>query len=250
MKQFGNSEAIDIAFGFFKGNVALSLAAAAVLVIVALLSRIPIAGVIFAFGYTILSLEIQVYVARHIPDDNNSDEIDEIAEKTRLGDFLSRYLDVAAGGFIGFFLITLLLVLLFAMVLDGFSGIGNTATMLQSMLSVVGGTLALLLLLLLFWFGYLLPGVTGEVLMSDGFGPAFKASLLFFSPRFWKRTLNKHYFVLVAIWSVIVFFAALILGFFFQIIWLLPIGLIGAYFLSLYNAALYRFARERLSSEA
>jgi len=104
-----------------------------------------------------------------------------------------------------------------------------------------------LFLLVALWLGYIFPGVTGEVMAAEGFGPAFMKTFLLFNPKFWKRTFNKDYFLLILLWSVIVFVAAVVLSWFTVSILLIPIALIGVYFLSLYNAAIYFFARKLLS---
>jgi len=107
------------------------------------------------------------------------------------------------------------------------------------------GTLSLFLILSMV-LGYLLPGVMGEVLLAESFGDAFKKSWKLFSPSYWKRTLNGDYFMLVLIWSAIVFVAALILSWLAVSIILLPVALIGIYCRSLYNAVIYVFAHRYL----
>ena len=113
MLKAGNKEALEIASSFFKGNIALSLSAIAILIVIALLKMIPLVGIIFAFAYPILSFAIQIYVAREVPGLQNTDGMEEVAQRTKLGDLFTRYLDIAAGGFLGFFLILMLLSMLF-----------------------------------------------------------------------------------------------------------------------------------------
>ena len=250
-----NKEAINIAVNFFKGNVALSLAAIAILVTLALLKIVPFIGIAFAFAYSILSLAIQIFVARQIPELSRSEEMADVAARTKLGDFLTRHLDVATGGFLGIFLIMMVL----AMVFVGLIGMnidiqsmnsGNMEAVAASIYTT--GTLGSLLLMMIvsMWLGYVFPGVLGEVMMAPDFGSAFLKSFLLFNPRFWKRTLNKDYFLLILLWTAIVFVAAFILSWFTVSILLLPVALVGLYFLSLYNAAIYFFARELLTKEA
>ncbi|ADV46020.1 hypothetical protein [Nitratifractor salsuginis] len=252
MIQPSNKEAINIAANFFKGNVALSLAAIAILVTLALLQYVPFLGLAFALAYAILSFEVQVYVARQIPEASNSEEMADVAARTRLGDLLTRHLDIAAGGMLGYFTISMVLGLIFMMMFSATVDVsaiqGNDMQAFVAAISTSGamGVMVFFLLILLF-LSYIFPGVTGEVMAADGFGPAFMKTFLLFSPKFWKRTFNKDYFLLILLWSVIVFVAAVVLSWFTVSILLIPIALIGAYFLSLYNAAVYFFARELLS---
>jgi len=251
MIQPSNKEAISIAVNFFKGNVALSLAAIAILVTLALLKIVPFIGIAFAFAYSILSLAIQIFVARQIPRLSRSEEMAEVAARTKLGDFLTRHLDIATGGFLGIFLIMMVLAIIFL----GLMGMNidvqslSTGDMQAVTASIyTSGALGALSLILLvsMWLGYIFPAVLGEVIMAPDFNSAFLKSFLLFNPRFWKRTLNKDYFLLILLWTAIVFVAAIILAWFTASILLLPIALIGLYFLSLYNAAIYFFARELL----
>ena len=252
MIQASNKEAINIAANFFKGNVALSLAAIAILVTLALLQYVPFLGVAFALAYAILSFEVQVYLARRIPELSRSEEMADVAADTRLGDLFTRHLEVATGGVLGYFTISLALVLIFMMMfgmtVDMSAVKANDMEAFAAAISTQGAIgVMLLFLLILLWLGYIFPGVTGEVMAAEGFGPAFTKTFLLFNPGFWKRTFNRNYFLLILVWSVIVFVAAMVLSWFTVSILLIPIALIGVYFLSLYNAAVYFFARELLS---
>ena len=251
MSHGGNKEALQIASGFFKGNIALSLGAIAILLTIALLKLVPIIGVVFAFAYPILSFAIQIYVAREVPGLRDPEEMAAVAQRTKLGDLFTRHLDVAAGGFLGFMLILMALLMLFFALFSASVDLqtlqsGNEQAIIAA-LSTSGalGTI-LFFLVLAMWLGYLMPGVMGEVLLAENFIEAFRKSFLLFSPGFWKRTFTKEYFLLIMIWSVIVFVGAMILSWIAVSIILLPVALIGAYYLSLYNAVVYVFARESL----
>ncbi len=254
MVKAGNREALQIASNFFKGNIALSLGALAILITIALLKMVPVVGIVFAFAYPILSFAIQIYVGRAVPELRSPDEMAEVARRTRLGDLFTRHLDIAAGGFLGFFAILMLLSLLFI----GLMGLSIDVQTLQSgdaaavtaAISTPGALGTLLFFLLLgMWLGYLMPGVMGEVLIAPTFMDAFRRSFLLFSPGFWKRTFTHDYFVLILIWSLIVFAGALLFSWIALSIFLLPIALVGIYYLSLYNAVVYVFAREALAEK-
>jgi hypothetical protein len=254
MIQAGNKTAMEIAAAFFKGNVSLSLSAIAILIVIALFKLLPIVGVIFAFAYPILSFAIQIYVAREVPKLRGTEEMEEVARRTRLNELFTRHLDIAAGGFLGFFLILMLLSMIFMGLLSSSIDIqtlsGDNMEAFSAAISASGALGTLLLFLLLgMWLGYLMPGVMGEVILAQNFNEAFRKSLLLFSPSFWKRTFTRNYFILILIWSMIVFVAALLFSWIALSILLLPIALVGIYFLSLYNAVIYVFAREALADK-
>ena len=258
MIQASNKEALNIALNFFKGNVALSLAAIAVLLVIALLKEVPVIGIIFALVYPILSFAIQIYVAREIPRLQRPEEMGTVAQRTKLGELFTRHLDIAAGGFLGFFLILMLLGMLFAGLMSASIDVQTAEQAMQTqnvqeMIVAIstGGALGTLFffLILMMWLGYLMPGVMGEVLLAPTFMDAFRKSFLLFNPRFWKRTFTKEYFILILIWSFIVFFAATLFSWIAVSIILLPVALVGVYFLSLYNATIYVFAQEALSRD-
>jgi len=248
-----NMEALNLAGAFFKGNVSLNLAAIGILIAIALMKFIPIVGIIFAFAYPILSFAVQIYVARLVPQAQSAEDVSHAAEETKLGDFFTRHLDIAAGGFLGFFLILMIFSILFFAALSGSVDIramesGNAEAMMAS-ISTAGamGTMSLFMLIAMF-LGYFFPGVMGEVMLSEDFTSAFKKSFSLLLPSFWKRTFTKEYFLLILVWSIIVFAAALVLSWIAVSIFLLPVALIGIYFLSLYNAVIYVFAKESLKA--
>ena len=255
MPERNNKTAFNLASAFFQGNVTLNLLAIGVLVVVGLLQMVPILGIIFAFAYPILSLAVQVYVAKAIPDTPSPDALAQKAKDAKVSDLFTTYLDVAAGGFVGLFTIAMVFMILFMLLLSGTVNIqamqtGDMQAVAVSMMSAGAlGTMSVFMLIAMF-LGYVFPGVMGEVVTSSDFGEAFKKSFYLLSPAFWKRTFNGAYFKLVFIWSIVVFVAALVLSWIAASILLLPVALVGAYFLALYNAAVYRFAKEKLTNLA
>ncbi len=252
MHKGGNKEAFSLAIEFFKGNIALSLGAIGILIAVALLQLIPGVGVVFAFAYPILSLAVQVYVGRQVPEVKDDREMGTVAAHSTLSDLFLKHLDIAAGAFLGFFTIMLLLGLLFVLLFSGSVDMNALATdnteafMASVNVGAMMGGLTILLLLVM-WLGYLMPGVMGRVILSENFIQALRRSFLFFSPSFWKRTFNKEYFLLVLVWSIVVFIAGLVASWLFASIFLSPVALILLYGVALYNAAVYVFAAQILS---
>ena len=252
MTKAGNREAFSLAVDFFKGNIALSLGAIGILITVALLQMVPIVGIVFGFAYPILSLAVQVYVGRQAAAVSSESEMAETASRTTLSDLFVKHIDIATGAFLGFFILLALLSILFFLLMGSAFDMqalqSNNAEAFYASMDIgkAMGTFALFMILLM-WLGYLMPGVLGEVILAEDFGDAFRKSLRFFSPAYWKRTFNKEYFILVFIWSIVVFVAGMVISWLFASLLLAPIALLALYCVSLYNAAVYVFAAQKLS---
>jgi len=246
-----NRSAAEAAWHFFKGNYALNFGALAIFVLLSLLSSIPLIGLLFFAAYTILSFSAQIYFGRKVVEVDEPAQMEQVAQKTRLGDFLTTYLPQATGGFLAFFAISMLFGILFAFSMDPVSFAGGAAVsgaegMAQAMAKQLLSSLSpfsLFLLLLMAFLLYIFPAVAGRIVFSEDFGQAFRAGFLLFSPSMWKKTFRQDYFMLVAGWSLVVFGFLIISSILSSSIILLPVALVLAYILSLYNAAIYVFAQ-------
>jgi len=248
-----NMSAIKLATEFFKGNYALSFAAIAILLVISFFSFLPLIGILFVFAYSVLSLSIQIYFGKNTVSIKNEEEMKDIARNTQIGEFLTKYFSEAAGAFLGLFILSLVFMILF-MITAGIFGTGlsveemrgmNEQEMIIQMITVYSIPSILFLLIGGFLF-YIFPSVMGEIFLTTGFNEALKKVFLLLSPNFWKKTFNKNYFILIIIWSIIVFIFGILIVLLSTTVILLPLVLIGAYLLSLYNAAIYVFAKESL----
>lgn len=254
MVEKNNSAAVKSALSFFKGNYALNFGALAILVVLAIFSAIPLIGIVFAIFYSMLNLSLQIYFGRLVAQKKSIDEISEEASNVKISDFLTKYLSQAAGGFLGLFLIAILIFFIFfilAMVFGGsinmhYSHGMNNQQMMFEMMSTYSIPSIITLLIIGFLF-YIIPAVFGEIIFSENFNEAFKNSFLLLNPGFWKKTFNKDYFILILIWSIIVFAVYIFSIFLSSTLILLPVALLVLYLLSLYNAAIYVFAKELVS---
>ena len=265
MKKMGNKEAISLAMAFFKGNVALSLGALAILIVVELFNLIPIVGIFFAILYPILIFSIQIYVGRLANEKASEDYMIKASSSSNLKELFLKYIDIATGGFLGSLIVTFVIFFLMGIALS-FSfdtstlqssdmqtlynsvngGIAIENSNLQNLYASINPNIAMVVLVIfltiLTWFGYLMPGVFGEIILAENFQDAFKKSLYFFYPKFWAKTLNRDYFILVFIWSIIVFLAIIAISLLFMTLFLIPIAFITLYYIALYNAIVYIFA--------
>ncbi len=248
--QKSNKTAMMLAWGFFKGNYALNFGAIGILALLYIFGMIPVIGMLFIFAYQIATLSIQIYFSRAVRSVNSVEQIEQIAAKTRIGEFFTQYLQEAAGGFLALFLISLLFVMLFGVSIASSSNfdveqLQNGAMVQASIQSMVFTSIpSMVLLLIVMVLFYFFPAVLGLIMRAEGFNEAFKRGFLLFSPTLWKKCFNKEYFILIFVWSLILMAAAFIVLFLSLTIVLLPLLLIFIYILSLYNAAVYTFAAD------
>ncbi len=250
-----NRSAMALAWNFFKGNYALNFAAIAILIVLTLLGAIPIIGMLFIFAYSIVSLSIQIYFGRAVLSVKKEDEIAQIAADTKISNLLSDYIHVAAGGFLALFSLSLLFMMLFGLSVGmsgGVAAMENGAEAQMQMMAMLqgGGVISLLLILIAGFFLYFFPAVMGRVIKSDTFVDGFKNVFLLFGPSLWKNCFHKEYFTLVFIWSLILIGVGFVLVLLSATVILLPVVLVIAYLLSLYNAAVYVFADDLAQKSA
>ena len=243
-----NRYAIDLSISFLKGNWALSLGVIAVLIFFNLLSLIPMIGILFMFGYSVLLTSFQIYVAKASLKVRDTQDMESIAQNSDIKSLFSENIEVAFGATLGLFTISFILITIFTIV---FSFTPTFALMQKSPFYIFAPDPVTIIVLLVFllismWFGYVYPAVAGEVYLSKNFKGAFTKNFLIFHPTIWEKSINKEYFKLIAIWSLIVFFIALLFAIMFQKIILIPVALIGWYWMSIYSAIVYMNARKKL----
>ncbi len=243
-----NKTALLLAWHFFKGNYALNFGALALLSLLSLLGIIPVLGILFVFGYWVLSYSVQIYFARAINEVDSLEQIEQKAAQTKIADFFVTYIHIAAGAFLGVFTLILLFMMLFGALVSvnmDVETLRNGVVMSQSQMvglflsSGIGGIVMLLVGGMLLYF---FPAAMGEAMVAPTFGEAFKRIFWLFLPSFWKKTLNKEYFLLILLWSLIVMVAGMVVMALSASLILLPFALVATYLLSLYNAAIYLFA--------
>ncbi len=249
-----NKTAINLAINFFKGNYALSFAAIAILFVISLLNFIPIIGIFFLISYAIFSLSIQIYFAKAIEEIENEEDMEDVASSTKIGEFLNKYFSTAAGGFSGLLIIGILFSIFAGILLAAFGSTSISIEQMQGMneeqiAMTLIGAYSIPVLVISFAIGfflYIFPGVMGYIMSSNDFNEAFKNSFLLLNPKFWSRTFNKNYFLLILFWSIIITIATILLFLLSATVILIPIVIILGYLLSLYNAAIYIFSKELL----
>ena len=255
-REISNIKALKDAWEFMKSNWALSLGAISILVILGFMKYIPVVGFAFAIAYSILSLSIQIYVGKAVYEDDTPNSMSKLAQNTTLSELFTKHLDIASGGFLGFFTLMLLFFFVFAMIISSSIDPASMQTIMQNGINpkseavitqilTNNSTLQLNLAIYLFvilTLSYALPAVMGRVILSDSFNSALKRVFLLFSPTLWKSILNGKYFILIFVWSMIIFFVSIVVSQLFTIIFLVPVAFVILYLISLYNAIIYIYS--------
>ncbi len=250
-----NKTAFDVAWNFFKGNYALNFAAMAILIVLYILGMIPLLGILFIFAYSVFSLAIQVYFGKKMQSAATPQDMAEVAANTKIRDLLMEHIDVAAGAFLAYLILGIVFGLLFAIFAGMGAGMMHESMQMQgmgmhgeeqmAMIMMSGmGVGGFIVLLVVLFLAYFFPGVMGKVILADDFVGGFKNAFLIFSPTLWKSCFNKDYFLLILLWSIIIFVALILIFALSATLILLPLGVVLAYILSLYNAAVYVFAAQ------
>jgi hypothetical protein len=241
-----NKAAFDAAWEFVKSNWKVTILAVIIEIALVVLGLIPLIGIIFGLLATLVVFNEQIYFGKVVMNSKSIEDVRKAAEQTDLMQFLFKYINVAIGAYLGSIVLFLIMGVV-GLILFQF---GLSYDMYgQPHINVLGILLILVLMVFFSVFGYIFPAIMGEIIKSDTFGDGFKKVFLIFSPNLWKKTLNKKYFLLVFIWFLIFFGISIVSELMIMTLILLPLGILGFYFLGLYNGAVFVYASNLLENQ-
>ncbi len=232
-----NDSSLYLSWVFFKNNLGVSFGVIGVLFVLVLLSTIQYIGFVFSLLEAFLIISIGAFFAKKIVNCNSEDEMAEISRKTTFQSFIMDNLTMALGVYLGS-LIVFILIFAIIGVLGALAGNEIEAMYYTGHISSLAVILIIIDVILLIITFYIYPAVAGEAYMSDNFTDAFKKMFLFLNPKFWKKTFNAKYMILVLIWMM-VFPSALILSVLGMFV---LVGFVLLFILSLYSAGIYGYA--------
>ena len=232
-----NDSSLYLSWVFFKNNLGVSFGVIGVLFVLVLLSTIQYIGFVFSLLEAFLIISIGAFFAKKIVNCNSEDEMAEISRKTTFQSFIMDNLTMALGVYLGS-LIVFILIFAIIGVLGALAGNEIEAMYYTGYISSLAVILIIIDVILLIITFYIYPAVAGEAYMSDNFTDAFKKMFLFLNPKFWKKTFNAKYMILVLIWMM-VFPSALILSVLGMFV---LVGFVLLFILSLYSAGIYGYA--------
>ncbi len=197
---------------FFWGLVALT-------VLLALLSEIPLLGIIASVVSGILIFSVFLFTGKVFDRSLHMDMFVEEIEGINISKLWNNYWQIAFGAYLGWVLILLIIIFLTAFIL-GLSGqmdllmSGDIAAQSPStLLSLVAVPLLLFALIL-----YLVPLVFANTIRTDTFGDAFKSVFTLFSGSVWHRAFTGVYFKYMALLGLVVIGLILVLSILFSLL--------------------------------
>ncbi|NPA11207.1 MAG: hypothetical protein GXO62_03095 [Epsilonproteobacteria bacterium] len=237
-----NKTAFTYAWEFIRSNWILTAMVITILVGIGVLSFIPLIGAIFSILITLIIFNLQIYFGKLVSESQSVEDIKKFSKKTELESFLFKYINIAAGAYLGFFVLFLLVGTIYGLVMAKF-GIDYYSGGLTGF-----GLLWILIGMVIFGIvGYIYPAVMGEILKTGSFMEAFKSVFNLFNPNLWKKSLNKKYFGFVSIWMLLILGLAIMSA---VLIILVPVGMFFTLFLSLFSGAAYIIASNLLKEES
>jgi hypothetical protein len=195
----------SLAWRFFKHHKIASFIAMGVIFVLYIFSMIPLIGFFVAIAVGIVDISIQVYIAKLVEYSESDEEYDNNVMHMSPSDLLIKYFGTAAGAYLGFILVGIIIFVVLGVIASFTVGTGFLTAMVtgemepenqMQLVNTLSGLLFPVGLFFLF-YGYIYPLVFGRVISSNSFGDAFKSMLLVFSPNIWKASFNVKYMLLM-----------------------------------------------------
>jgi hypothetical protein len=159
-------------------------------------------GVLAMVMSGILSMAIQIYVARLVYGTENIEAFVEEVKQSKLEKILSSNIFTATGAYLG--TITIFLGLMFLLVLVVQSMGINLETMDMEQLMGVVQIFILPVMIFLLLLSYLHPLVQSNIALAKDFKEGYRAVFTLFSPTLWKQAFQNHYFKYVVLLILII----------------------------------------------
>ena len=235
---------IRLGWEFFLQNKMLAVVVLSAIVVLNFLSMIPLLGLLAMVAMGVVGQGVQIYIGRHFYQSHDIVAFAEGAKTIPPVDFLLRYKNQAFGGWLGWFLIGMLLMLIFAIIFIAGGGVMEISETMSDeqafrMMASMGGAFIPVLLIVLV-LSYVYPIAQGKVIMSENFGEAFRAVFTIFTPSVWQEAMKKEYFRFVFFFGLVLMGFSFVLGIVATLLMMIPFfgwallvigGLLGYYVL-------------------
>jgi len=250
-------QAYSLAWRFFSKNKLVSFLAMAVIFGLYILSVIPLLGFFIAIVAGIALFSVQTFVAKTLISSNSDEEYDEKVQGAVLKDLLTRHLNVASGGFLGFFVIEIIMIVIMftlfvlSVGLESLMQLSDQTMTPEQQMQIFQsmGGIGLIFVLVAMFLAYIYPLALAKVYASEDFGEAFAAIFTMFSPTVWKASLNVQYFLMITMLHVTAIGMFILMIISAMTIVLMPIALFMAYLFILYATTTAVLAREIVFDE-
>jgi len=235
-------QAYSLAWRFFTHNKMASFLAMAAIFALNVLSMIPLLGMFIAIFAGIVLFSTQAYVAKTLMHSESDEEYDAKVASTDVKSLLMENLNIGAGGFLGFIVIEIIMIVfiftLFAMTigLETLSTLNAEQMSPEQQLEMFQGIgiIGIIMAVIFMFLAYIYPIVLGRVYTSENFGEAFSAIFMMFSPAVWKASFNGQYFLLVTMLHLTGIGVMVLMVVSMMTIILIPLAMFFFYLLILY----------------
>jgi len=250
-------QAYSLAWRFFSKNKMASFLAMASIFALNVLSMIPLLGFLIAIFAGIVLFSTQAYVAKTLMNSHSDEEYDEKVESTDVKSILMDNLSIGAGGFLGFVVIEIIMLILiftvFAMSigLEALSTLNSADMTPEQQMAIFQniGIIGIIIAIVFMFLAYIYPIVLGKVYTSNDFGEAFSAIFTMFSPAVWKASLNGQYFLMVTMLHLTGIGAMILMAVSMMTIVLIPVAMFIFYLLILYATTTAVLSQEIVFNE-
>lgn len=250
-------QAYSLAWRFFNKNKLTSFLAMAVIFGLYTLSLIPLLGLFIAMAAGIALFSLQTFVAKTLISSKSDEEYDEKVQGMKLKELLTQHLGIASGGFLGFVVIEIIMIVvmftLFALTvgLETLTQLNDKTMTPEQQMQIFQsvGIVGLLFIFVIMFFAYIYPLVLAKVYTSENFGEAFSAIFTMFSPTVWKASFNAQYFVMITMLHLTGMGMFILMVISMMTIVLIPVAFLLAYLFILYATTTAVLAREIVFDE-
>jgi len=158
----------------------------------------------------VMSMAIQIYVARLIYESQNIETFVEETKKGKLETILSTNIFTATGAYLGTASLFLGILFLLALAVQSM-GIDFEKMQLEELMKALE-VLILPVIITLLLLSYLHPLVQSNIALAKDFKEGYRAVFTLFTPTLWKQAFQNYYFKYIALMILIIGSGAFLLG--------------------------------------
>ncbi len=255
------NSAMAYSWAALSGNWKNTAIVALALIILSVLQLIPILGILFGVLQSIVLYSMGYWIADRVRSSSDVESFKSLMPNENERSVTFEFLAPATGFYTGFLLFSIVMMFItaaifwltggFEMVAHIQQPVGPNVTPEQmsafyAQIFASGSPAVLFILITSLFFSYVWPVVYGYALQQYSFGDAFNAVFMLFSTNFWKAAFTASYLKLVSIWMIVLFGAAILMGFTLVTFVLFPLFILilmwMVYFTSIVSAAAYNMS--------
>ncbi|WP_457594178.1 hypothetical protein [Hydrogenimonas sp.] len=255
------ASALDYTWAALSGNWKNSAIIASVLLVLTIAQVIPFIGVVAAVLSSVILYSVVYWIVDALMKSGSAAGLKEKVETVSAKEMLFSFLAPASGFYLGFILVSLLVIAATALIF-WLTGGGTVFGMIQEQMAqpnatpqrsmefyaqiVATSTPTLIFFFIVSsFFGYLWPLIYGYALLQRNFSDAMNAVFMLFSPRFWSASFTWKYLKTVSLWMLLAIGASILIAICGALVLLIPVAVLLmiwlAYFTAIVSVETYNF---------